>query len=39
MLEKNKRSINAIASQATYDPSNFTNFFRRFTGQTPKGEV
>lgn len=36
MLENNENSINAIASLLTYDPSNFTKFFKRFTGQTPK---
>lgn len=36
LLEKNELSIHAIASLLTYDPSNFTKFFKRFTGQTPK---
>ncbi len=36
MLEQQKLSINAIAVALTYDPSNFTKFFKRFTGQTPK---
>jgi AraC family transcriptional regulator, regulatory protein of adaptative response / methylphosphotriester-DNA alkyltransferase methyltransferase len=36
MLEKNEVSIHSIASLLTYDPSNFTKFFKRFTGQTPK---
>jgi AraC family transcriptional regulator of adaptative response / methylphosphotriester-DNA alkyltransferase methyltransferase len=36
MLEKNEASINSIATLLTYDPSNFTKFFKRFTGQTPK---
>ena len=36
MLEKNDRSINAIATLLTYDPSNFTKFFKKFAGQTPK---
>jgi len=28
--------ISEIASQLTYDPSNFTKFFKHFTGTTPK---
>ncbi len=36
MLEKNELSIKAIAISLTYDPSNFTKFFKRFTGKTPK---
>ncbi len=36
MLEENKMSINAIATLLTYDPSNFTKFFKRFANQTPK---
>jgi AraC-like DNA-binding protein len=35
MLEENKMSINAIASLLTYDPSNFTKFFKKFAGTTP----
>jgi AraC family transcriptional regulator, regulatory protein of adaptative response / methylphosphotriester-DNA alkyltransferase methyltransferase len=35
-LEKNEMSIHEIAVRLTYDPSNFTKFFKRFTGQTPK---
>jgi AraC-like DNA-binding protein len=35
MLENNERSIKDIAVLLTYDPSNFTKFFKRFTGQTP----
>jgi AraC family transcriptional regulator of adaptative response / methylphosphotriester-DNA alkyltransferase methyltransferase len=37
MLEENTMPINAIASLLTYDPSNFTKFFKRFAGETPKG--
>lgn len=37
MLEENTMPISAIASLLTYDPSNFTKFFKRFTGETPKG--
>ena len=30
------RTISQVAQQLTYDPSNFTKFFKHFTGQTPK---
>lgn len=36
MLRDNSKSINQIAILLTYDPSNFTKFFKRFTGITPK---
>jgi len=36
MLAENKMSINAIATFLTYDPSNFTKWFKRYAGQTPK---
>jgi AraC-like DNA-binding protein len=36
MLEENTSSIASIATLLTYDPSNFTKFFKHFTGQTPK---
>ena len=36
MLEQNTTSIAEIASLLTYDPSNFTKFFKHFTSQTPK---
>lgn len=36
MIKKNDRSISAIASLLTYDPSNFTKFFKRFENKTPK---
>ncbi|MCU0418193.1 MAG: AraC family transcriptional regulator [Cyclobacteriaceae bacterium] len=36
MLEENELSIQAIADKLTFDPSNFTKFFKRFTGFTPK---
>ncbi len=36
MLAKNDQSIQEIAILLTYDPSNFTKFFKRFTGITPK---
>jgi AraC-like DNA-binding protein len=35
-LEHNEASIAAIAQSLTFDPSNFTKFFKRFAGQTPK---
>jgi len=35
MLEKSNKSINEIARTLDYDPSNFTKFFKRFTGITP----
>lgn len=36
MLEENKMAIGEIAALLTYDPSNFTKFFKHFSGQTPK---
>lgn len=36
MLETNEKSIGAIARLLTYDPSNFTKFFKEYTGITPK---
>jgi AraC-like DNA-binding protein len=36
MLEKNENSISQIATLLTYDPSNFTKFFKKFTNMTPK---
>ncbi|MFC0776253.1 helix-turn-helix domain-containing protein [Terrimonas alba] len=35
LLDK-KLSIAEIAIRLTYDPSNFTKFFKKFTGMTPK---
>lgn len=35
LLDK-KLSIAEIAIRLTYDPSNFTKFFKKFTGTTPK---
>jgi len=35
MLEKSNKSINEIARTLDYYPSNFTKFFKRFTGITP----
>jgi len=34
-LSENKLSISAIASLLTYDPSNFTKWFKKFQGVTP----
>ena len=36
LLEKNEESISAIATRLTYDPSNFTKFFKKFAHTTPK---
>ncbi len=36
MIAENKMTIGAIAQHLTYDPSNFTKFFKQYTGQTPK---
>lgn len=36
MLQTNEKSIGAIARLLTYDPSNFTKFFKAYTGMTPK---
>lgn len=36
LLEQNEMAITQIAILLTYDPSNFTKFFKHFTGQTPK---
>ena len=36
MLQKNEMSISAIANLLTYEPSNFTKFFKRFESKTPK---
>ncbi len=36
MLAENTMSIAQIAALLTYDPSNFTKFFKRFSGMTPK---
>lgn len=30
------KSIGQVAAQLTYDPSNFTKFFKHYTGITPK---
>jgi AraC family transcriptional regulator of adaptative response / methylphosphotriester-DNA alkyltransferase methyltransferase len=36
LLRDTTRSVADIAASLTYDPSNFTKFFKRFTGLTPK---
>src|ERR1700712_4812519 len=36
MLKDNGQSIAQIAFKLTFDPSNFTKFFKRFEGVTPK---
>jgi AraC family transcriptional regulator of adaptative response / methylphosphotriester-DNA alkyltransferase methyltransferase len=36
MLLTTTLSVAQIARQMTYDPSNFTKFFKHFTGTTPK---
>jgi AraC-like DNA-binding protein len=36
MLKDNTVSVAEIASRLTFDPSNFTKFFKRFEGGTPK---
>ncbi|GAB4093679.1 helix-turn-helix domain-containing protein [Flaviaesturariibacter terrae] len=36
LLRDSTLAIGAIARQLTYDPSNFTKFFKAFTGMTPK---
>ena len=36
MLKDTSIPIAAIATQLTFDPSNFTKFFKRFEGITPK---
>lgn len=36
MLQDTHRTIADIAATLTFDPSNFTKFFKRFQGMTPK---
>jgi AraC family transcriptional regulator, regulatory protein of adaptative response / methylphosphotriester-DNA alkyltransferase methyltransferase len=36
LLLTTRLSIGSIARQLTYDPSNFTKFFKAYTGITPK---
>jgi AraC family transcriptional regulator, regulatory protein of adaptative response / methylphosphotriester-DNA alkyltransferase methyltransferase len=36
LLLETDMSIGQIAAQLTYDPSNFTKFFKQFTGITPR---
>lgn len=35
LLRESNLSISKIALQLTYDPSNFTKFFKKYAGQTP----
>jgi len=35
MLSETDKSISEIAKILTYDPSNFSKFFKKFVGQTP----
>ena len=35
MLQETDWSVAVIALKLTYDPSNFSKFFRKFTGMTP----
>lgn len=35
LLEKPEFSVSEIAVRLTYDPSNFTKFFKKYTGKTP----
>jgi AraC-like DNA-binding protein len=36
LLAETDLPISVIAHQLTYDPSNFTKFFKQYTGMTPK---
>jgi AraC family transcriptional regulator of adaptative response / methylphosphotriester-DNA alkyltransferase methyltransferase len=36
LLHDPRRTVADIAANLTYDPSNFTKFFKRFQGSTPK---
>ncbi|AYL96899.1 helix-turn-helix domain-containing protein [Mucilaginibacter celer] len=36
LLQENRISVAQIAGRLTFDPSNFTKFFKRFEGITPK---
>ncbi|MBO0360158.1 helix-turn-helix transcriptional regulator [Hymenobacter sp. BT186] len=36
LLRNPQQSVAAVATQLTYDPSNFTKFFKRFVGITPR---
>ena len=35
MLQEKKLTISEIAAVLTYDPSNFSKFFKKMTGETP----
>ena len=36
LLRDPNRSVASVAANLTYDPSNFTKFFKHFTGSTPR---
>jgi AraC family transcriptional regulator, regulatory protein of adaptative response / methylphosphotriester-DNA alkyltransferase methyltransferase len=36
LLRDQSRTIADVAQTMTYDPSNFTKFFKRYAGQTPR---
>ncbi|QIX60489.1 helix-turn-helix transcriptional regulator [Hymenobacter lutimineralis] len=36
LLQDPQQSIATVAARLTYDPSNFTKFFKRFVGLTPR---
>lgn len=36
LLQNNENSIASVAKLLTYDPSNFTKFFKKYAGETPK---
>lgn len=36
LLADPQLTVGAVAAQLTYDPSNFTKFFKRFVGCTPR---
>ncbi|MBE8714988.1 helix-turn-helix domain-containing protein [Sphingobacterium hungaricum] len=39
LLLENELSVAAVARTLTYDPSNFSKFFKKMVGQTPKAWV
>ncbi|MET4108173.1 AraC family transcriptional regulator [Hymenobacter sp. UYP22] len=36
LLSNRQQSVAEVAARLTYDPSNFTKFFKRFVGVTPR---
>lgn len=36
LLSNPRQSVAEVAARLTYDPSNFTKFFKRFVGTTPR---